>query len=107
MSPRIGAAAGRSKLSTAAPTPATPATPRQLLAWAFFDWASSPFFAVVITFVFATYFTSGGAGRDRGHGGLEPHDRAGGAADRRHQPVLGAIADAGGRRKPWLLVFML
>ena len=23
-----------------------------------FDWASSPFFAVVITFVFATYFTT-------------------------------------------------
>ena len=34
------------------------ATPRQMLAWAFFDWASSPFFAVVITFVFATYVTT-------------------------------------------------
>ena len=29
-----------------------------MLAWAMFDWASSPFFAVVITFVFATYVTT-------------------------------------------------
>ena len=34
------------------------ATTRQMLAWAMFDWASSPFFAVVITFVFATYVTT-------------------------------------------------
>ena len=33
------------------------ATPRQLFAWATFDWAATPFFVVVITFIFAAYFT--------------------------------------------------
>ena len=34
-------------------------SPRQLLAWAVYDWASSPYFAVILTFVFAAYFTQG------------------------------------------------
>ena len=56
--PNVAQPPGEASVSTAAPIPATPATPRQMLAWAFFDWASSPFFAVVITFVFATYVTT-------------------------------------------------
>lgn len=84
------------------------ATTRQMLAWAMFDWASSPFFAVVITFVFATYVTTV----------VAPNEIAGTAEWSRMtviaalliavtSPVLGAIADAGGPRKPWLLTFML
>lgn len=86
----------------------TPATPRQLLAWAFYDWASSPFSAVIITFVFATYVTTA----------VAPDEIAGTAAWSRMtvlaaliiaaaSPVLGAVADAGGRRKPWLVAFTL
>lgn len=85
------------------PAARTPATPRQLVAWAFYDWASSPFFAVIITFVFATYVTTA----------VAPNEIEGTAAWSRMtvvgaliiavtSPVLGAIADAGGRRKPWL-----
>ena len=101
-------------MSIAAPTTRAPVAPparatfRQLLAWAFFDWASSPFFAVVITFVFATYVTTV----------VAPNEIEGTAVWSRMtvlaaliiacaSPVLGAIADAGGPRKPWLLVFML
>src|SRR5690606_15564335 len=84
------------------------ATTRQMLAWAMFDWASSPFFAVVITFVFATYVTTV----------VAPNEIAGTAEWSRMtviaalliavtSPVLGAIADAGGPRKPWLLTFRL
>lgn len=94
-------------MSTAVPTTST-ATRRQLLAWAFYDWASSPFFAVVITFVFATYVTTV----------VAPNEIEGTAVWSRMtvlgaliiavaSPILGAIADAGGPRKPWLLVFML
>ena len=94
-------------MSTAVPTTPT-ATRRQLLAWAFYDWASSPFFAVVITFVFATYVTTV----------VAPNEIEGTAVWSRMtvlgaliiavaSPILGAIADAGGPRKPWLLVFML
>ena len=32
------------------------ATPRQLFAWAVYDWAATPFFAIIITFVFPAYF---------------------------------------------------
>lgn len=85
------------------PAARTPATSRQLVAWAFYDWASSPFFAVIITFVFATYVTTA----------VAPNEIEGTAAWSRMtvvgaliiavtSPVLGAIADAGGRRKPWL-----
>ena len=95
-------------MTTAAADPRTPATPRQMAAWAVFDWASSPFFAVVITFVFATYVTTV----------VAPNEIEGTAEWSRMtviaalliavtSPVLGAIADAGGPRKPWLMVFML
>ena len=89
--------------------PATPgASRRQLWCWALYDWASSPYFAVIITFVFATYFTKAVA-----------PDEVTGTAQwgwamtvsalliAVASPVLGAIADKGGRRKPWLLLFSL
>ena len=73
------------------------ATTRQMIAWAMFDWASSPFFAVVITFVFATYVTTV----------VAPNEIEGTALWSRMtvvaallialiSPVLGAIADAAG-----------
>ena len=95
-------------MSSLAPPGRRNATTRQMIAWATFDWASSPFFAVVITFVFATYVTTV----------VAPNEIAGTAEWSRMtviaalliaviSPVLGAIADAGGPRKPWLLTFML
>ena len=95
-------------MSSLAPPGRRNATTRQMIAWATFDWASSPFFAVVITFVFATYVTTV----------VAPDEITGTAEWSRMtviaalliaviSPVLGAIADAGGARKPWLLAFML
>ena len=90
------------------PSPAKPNnTPlRALWSWAMYDWANSGFAALVQTFVFAAYFARavaenetlgtaqwgnmmGVAGLIIGLGG----------------PVLGAVADRSGRRKPWLVVF--
>jgi UMF1 family MFS transporter len=84
------------------------ATSRQLAAWASYDWASSPFFAVIITFVFAAYFTQGVApdevvGTAQWGWAMTVSALLIAAAS----PVLGAVADVGGRRKPWLLVFTL
>ena len=31
---------------------------RGLIAWCFYDWANSPFPTVVVTFIFAAYFTT-------------------------------------------------
>lgn len=76
---------------------------RQLLAWALYDWANSPYFAVILTFVFATYFTQGVAVNEidgTAQWGLAMSISA--LLIALSSPVLGAIADAGGRRKPWL-----
>lgn len=76
---------------------------RQLLAWALYDWANSPYFAVILTFVFATYFTQGVAANEidgTAQWGLAMSISA--LLIALSSPVLGAIADAGGRRKPWL-----
>ena len=97
----------------AAPAPAPdarmgPATTRQLGAWALYDWASSPFFAVIITFVFAQYFTQAVAGDPiRGTALWSWTMTLSALLIAAASPVLGAIADVGGRRKPWLMAFTL
>ena len=79
---------------------------RALFSWCLFDWANSAFPTVITTFVFATYFTTT----------VAESTIAGTAAWGHAQslaaliiallgPALGAIADRGGRRKPWLLAF--
>ena len=77
-----------------------------LVAWCLYDWANSAFPTVVITFVFAAYFTKGVA-KDFVTGtaqwGWAMSVSALGVAF--IAPILGSIADKGGRRKPWLLVF--
>ncbi len=76
---------------------------RALFAWCLFDWANSPFPTVVITFVFAAYFTQAIVGDAvRGTALWGTAMAASGLAVAVLGPVLGAVADAGGRRKPWL-----
>ena len=77
-----------------------------IAAWCYYDWANSAFTTIIITFVFATYFVSAVA-----------PDPVTGAAQWGFAisasalviavlaPVLGAIADRGGRRKPWIVFF--
>ncbi|MBT7956540.1 MAG: MFS transporter [Rhodospirillaceae bacterium] len=83
-----------------------PATKKGLIAWCLYDWANSAFPTVVITFVFAAYFTKGVA-KDVVTGtaqwGWAMSISALGVAI--IAPILGSIADKGGRRKPWLFVF--
>ncbi len=92
-----------------ADSPATRyATPRQLFAWATFDWAATPFFVVVITFIFAAYFTQAVAANP-----VDGTAQWGWAMTIAAliigvlAPIFGAVADAGGRRKPWLGAFVL
>ena len=74
--------------------------------WALYDWANSAFSAVIVTFVFATYFSEGIAPDSvTGTAQWGWAMTASGIAIALMSPVLGAIADAGGRRKPWLFVF--
>ena len=82
------------------------ASRRALFSWCLYDWANSAFPTVITTFVFATYFTKAVAA-----------DAVTGTAQWGYamsvsalsvaivSPVLGAIADHSGRRKPWLFAF--
>jgi len=72
-----------------------------VISWIFFDWAAQPYFTLITTFVFAPYFAT--------HVASDPVSgqalwgfatAAAGIAIALLSPVLGAIADASGRRKP-------
>ncbi len=74
--------------------------------WAMFDWANQPFFTVVITFIFGPYFISFVAGEPvRGQALWGYTQAVAGGIIAVLAPFLGSIADAGGRRKPWILFF--
>jgi MFS transporter, UMF1 family len=77
-----------------------------VISWIFFDWAAQPYFTLITTFVFAPYFVT--------HVASDPSEgqalwgfatAAAGLMIALMSPVLGAIADASGRRKPWIAVF--
>ncbi len=74
--------------------------------WIMFDWATQPFFSLILTFVFAPYFAA--------HLAPDPVDGqamwgyatgAAGLVIAVLSPVLGSIADAGGVRKHWIAGF--
>jgi UMF1 family MFS transporter len=81
---------------------------RGRISWAFYDWANSSYAAIISTFVFPAYFARQVAadetvgttlwGNTVGIAGLVVALSA---------PVVGAVADQGGRRKPWIGVFTL
>lgn len=73
-----------------------------IVSWCLYDFANSPFPAVVLTFVFPAYFAQAVAGDDA----TSQWAFMTGAAAlviALTSPVLGAIADHGGRRKAWLM----
>jgi UMF1 family MFS transporter len=80
--------------------------PRALIGWVLFDWATQPFYTLVVTFLFAPYFVNGFVSDPVTGQALWGY--ATGAAElvaALLAPVLGAIADAGGKRKPWIAAF--
>ncbi len=75
-------------------------------AWCTYDWANSAFPAVVTTFVFAAYFAKAVAVDDvTGASQWAYALSASALAVAVASPILGAIADRAGRRKPWVGVF--
>ncbi len=76
--------------------------------WMLFDWAAQPFHTLLLTFFFARYFTTE----------VAPDPATGqtwwaimltvtGLTIAFLSPILGAIADATGPRKPWIAMFAL
>jgi UMF1 family MFS transporter len=77
-----------------------------VFAWCLFDWANAAFPTVITTFVFGAYFTQGVA-PDATLGTALWGQALGvaGVAVSLASPFLGALADRGGARKPWLATF--
>ena len=74
-----------------------------VISWIFFDWAAQPYFTLITTFVFAPYFASCVAPDPaQGQALWGFATAAAGLMIALLSPVLGAIADASGRRKPWI-----
>ena len=82
--------------------------PRAIWSWAIYDFANSPFTTLVVTFVYATYFTQA----------IAPDPIAGTVLWSRAialtavvvavcSPILGALADRGGYRKLFVLLSTL
>ncbi len=84
------------------------ASPLGQISWAMFDFARNPYILLITIYIFAPYFTNvlvhdpvrGQAiwGNIQGYSGIVIAMLA---------PFLGAIADAGGRRKPWITFYAL
>ena len=77
-----------------------------LFSWAMYDWANSAFFAVIQTFVFATYFLQSVAQNETIGSTLWGNTiGAAGFLIAICAPFVGAVADQLGRRKPWIAWF--
>jgi len=76
--------------------------------WVLFDFAAQPVFTLVTTFIFAPYFAARlAADPVQGQALWGFATGAAGIAIALFSPVLGAIADAAGGRKPWIAFFSL
>ena len=82
------------------------AGPLALAGWVLYDWATQPFYTLVVTFLFAPYFVNGFV-RDPAFGSTLWAYATGGAEliAALLAPILGSIADAGFPRKPWIAGF--
>jgi UMF1 family MFS transporter len=76
------------------------------VSWALFEWARNPYILVVWIYLFAPYFANYVVGDGvRGQtiaGEIQTYSGFGIAI---LAPFLGAIADRGGRRKPWIALY--
>jgi len=76
------------------------------VSWVLFEWARNPYVLVITVYVYATYFTRDVVGDPvRGQALWAAIQGYAGLAVALLAPFLGAIADAGGRRKSWVAFF--
>jgi UMF1 family MFS transporter len=86
----------------------TRASKKAIWSWMLFDWAQQPFHTLIITFVFAPYFAAHVASNSAEGQELWGYATGiGGLLIALSSPVLGAIADASGPRKPWIVGFSI
>ncbi len=94
-------------------------TRKRIWGWFFFDWASQPYHTVLLTFIFGPFFVSLASENFLAQG-IETDDAKANAQAMWSftltiiglmigfgAPVLGALADSGGRRIPWIVAFSM
>ncbi|WP_424928381.1 MFS transporter [Amaricoccus tamworthensis] len=81
---------------------------RGIRAWMMFDWANQPFQTLIVTFIFAPYFVASVVGDPvQGQALWGTATAIGGFATAILAPVVGAVADRTGARKPWIAAFSI
>ena len=76
--------------------------------WVLFEWGRNPYVLVITIYIYATYFSRDIVGDPvRGQALWAEIQGYAGLGVAVLAPFLGAIADAGGRRKPWIFVFSI
>jgi UMF1 family MFS transporter len=83
-----------------------PLNKKSIWGWFFYDWASQPYHTLLITFFFAPYFANFvAADKVQGTAYWSLMLTISGIAIAISAPILGAIGDTTGPRKPWILLF--
>ncbi|MBM7067113.1 MFS transporter [Actibacterium sp. 188UL27-1] len=92
---------------------------RRIWGWIMFDWASQPYYTVLLTFLFGPYFVTVATDAFLPDAATEEAAKAQaqslwslgqtvtGLTIAASAPLLGAFADTTGRRMPWIIVFSL
>ncbi|MBV1866131.1 MAG: MFS transporter [Rhodobacteraceae bacterium] len=84
----------------------TPTNRKAIWGWYFFDWAAQPYHTLLVTFIFGPYFVSSVVGDPvLGQALWARMMWIVGLFLALSAPVLGAIADSNGPRKPWIALF--
>lgn len=97
----------------------SPEQKRRIWGWYAYDWASQPFYTLLLTFIFGPYFAAIAAQFFMGQG-LESEAARAAAQSKWSDaltiiglliaftaPILGAFADGTGRRMPWIALFSM
>jgi len=77
------------------------------LSWTMFDWANQPFYTLIMTFVFAVYFTDVFIAGDDGAQKFTLTQTIAGIVIAILSPILGSISDLRGNRKRWMGLWSL
>jgi UMF1 family MFS transporter len=84
----------------------TQAPRRAIFGWVLFDWACQPVATLITTFIYAPYFASAVASSPaEGQALWGFAAAAAGIVIALTSPLVGAVADATGPRKPWIAAF--
>ncbi|MDR6263432.1 MFS transporter [Roseobacter sp. N2S] len=86
----------------------TQSNKKSVWGWYFYDWAAQPYHTLLITFFFAPYFTDFVAvNKEVGTAYWSLMLTVTGISIALAAPVLGAISDTTGPRKPWIFLFSI